>query len=285
MSIIFTQKPLSSLNNRGKINLMRLPPKLKIIIIPALIVALFIVLNLTGFSKEIKNFFYLISSPIQKTFWRAGDNASDFFEAISQSKNLKKENEELELKIQAFLAENIALKDLKKENEILREALGIGLEKNFKLVISQIIGKDISSDTILVNKGLNDGLTPGLPVITSQKILVGKISEVYKNFSKVMIISNKESSFDAEIENREAIGIAKGKGGLKLYLDFIPKEKEILEGDIVVTSALGGIFPKGLLVGQIKDIKRSDIEPFQQAEISPFFNIKELETLFILINW
>jgi len=210
---------------------------------------------------------------------------SDFFEAISQSKNLKKENEELKLKIQAFLAENIALKDLKKENEILREALGIGLEKNFKLVISQIIGKDISSDTILVNKGLNDGLTPGLPVITSQKILVGKISEVYKNFSKVMIISNKESSFDAEIENREAIGIAKGKGGLKLYLDFIPKEKEILEGDIVVTSALGGIFPKGLLVGQIKDIKRSDIEPFQQAEISPFFNIKELETLFILINW
>ena len=152
-------------------------------------------------------------------------------------------------------------------------------------MISQIIGKDISSDTILVNKGLNDGLTPGLPVITSQKILVGKISEVYKNFSKVMIISNKESSFDAEIENREAIGIAKGKGGLKLYLDFIPKEKEILEGDIVVTSALGGIFPKGLLVGQIKDIKRSDIEPFQQAEISPFFNIKELETLFILINW
>jgi len=264
---------------------MKLPSSFKIGLISVLLISFFIVLNLTGFSKEIKNFFYLISSPIQKTFWRAGDNMSDFFEAISQSKNLKKENEELELKIQAFLAENIALKDLKKENEILREALGIGLEKNFKLVISQIIGKDISSDTILVNKGLNDGLTPGLPVITSQKILVGKISEVYKNFSKVMIISNKESSFDAEIENREAIGIAKGKGGLKLYLDFIPKEKEILEGDIVVTSALGGIFPKGLLVGQIKDIKRSDIEPFQQAEISPFFNIKELETLFILINW
>jgi len=98
---------------------MKLPSSFKIGLISVLLISFFIVLNLTGFSKEIKNFFYLISSPIQKTFWRAGDNMSDFFEAISQSKNLKKENEELKLKIQAFLAENIALKGgLYHESEI-----------------------------------------------------------------------------------------------------------------------------------------------------------------------
>ncbi|PIQ07422.1 MAG: rod shape-determining protein MreC, partial [Candidatus Nealsonbacteria bacterium CG18_big_fil_WC_8_21_14_2_50_37_10] len=59
---------------------------------------------------------------------------------------------------------------------------------------------------------------------------------------------------------------------------------EIKEGDLVVTTALGGIFPSGLLVGELGKVFRSDVEAFQQAEILPTFDINELETLFILIN-
>jgi len=281
-------------------NGVKLSPKVKIGLIIVLLITFFIVLNLTGFSKEAKNFFYLISSPIQRTLWRAGDNLSDFFEVISEIEKLKKGadelsfidtlrcarvNEELLLKNQALEAENARLKELKKENEVLREALEIGLEKEFKLLLSDVTGKDISQDALLINKGSKDGILKDFPVITQQKALIGRCGEVYENFSKVILISNKESSFDAKISDSDIQGLVKGKGNLKLFLDLIPQEKEINEGAIIVTTALGGIFPDGLLVGEIKKVLKSDIQPWQQAEIEPAFDIKELETLFILINF
>lgn len=264
---------------------MKLPQKLKIGIIAVLLIAFFVALNLTSFSKEVKNLFYLMSSPIQRTFWRAGDKVSDFFEAISEIKNLKKENEELLLKNQELLAQIAFLKKLKKENEILREALEVGLEKEFKLILTEVIGKDISQDSILINKGSKDNVSKGFPVISQQKFLVGKISEVYENFSKVQLSSNKDSSFDAKIPDAEIYGLVKGRGSFKLFLDLVPYDKEIKKGDFVITASLGGIFPEGLLVGEIKEIKKLDVKPFQEAEIKPAFDIKELKSLFIITDY
>lgn len=250
------------------------------------------ILSLNVFQKEVRNFFYLISSPIQKVLWQAGRNSSDFFESFLKTSYLKKENEDLKLRNQELLQKIVELQDLKKENEFLREALKIGLEKDFKLVISEIIGKDIAQDFILVNKGSENNISKGSAVITAQKILVGKIEEVYKGFSKVILVSNRKSSFDAKIvnpeedeEKNEVTGIVKGEGNLNFYIGLIPLDKEISPGEIVVTSHLGGIFPANLLVGQIKKVKKSDIEPFQQAEITSAFDIRELENLFIITEY
>jgi len=285
MSIIFIQKPLSSLKKRGKINLMALSPKLKIIIIPALLVALFIILNLTQASQIIKNLFYLISSPIQKTFWQAGDSLSDFFEAISQSQNLQKENQALKLKIQTLEAEITRLQEFKNENEILREALGIGLEKDFKLALADISGKDIAQDLIFIDKGEKDGILEHSPVITQQKTLVGKVDEVYRHYSKVKLVSHPDFVLDVKISEAEIYGVLKGRGNLRLYLDFVPADIEIKIGEKIVTTPIGGIFPEGILAGAIKEVKKSDVQPFQMAEIEPAFDIGELKTLFIITEF
>jgi len=250
-----------------------------------IIVGILVILLLNFYKANVKNFFYRISEPIQKVFWRAGNKVSDFFETISEIRNLKKENEELKLKNQELLAQIALLEELKKENERLREALNIGLEKEFTIVLAQVIGKDISQDFILINKGSEDGISENLPVITQQKILLGKISEVYKNYSKVILISNKESSFDGKILEKETLGQVLGKGDFEVLFDLISPEQEITEGDLVETSALGGTFPKGLLVGQIREVKRSDIQPFYQAEISPFFDLGKLEMVFIILDF
>jgi len=246
------------------------------------VLAVLVIVALNFYQKQVRNFFYSISAPIQKTFWRAGDRIYDFFETISDIKNLKKENEDLKLKIQSLLAENVQLLELKKENETLRTALNLGLEKEFKLTLTQVIGKDISQDSLIIDKGFDDGILKGQPVITQEKNLVGKINEVYKNFSKVQLSSHKDSSFDAKIPDTEIYGLIKGNGNFKVFFDLIPKDKEIKKGDLVVTAAAGGIFPEGLLVGEVKDVKKSDIEPFQKIEISPSFNINEINHLFII---
>ncbi len=258
--------------------------KIKVFAIVVVLIFVFLAINLAGFSDGIRNTFYLISSPIQKIFWKAGDRVSDIFGAVYGIENLKKENQELKKQSQKLLGEIAVLKEIKAENKMLREALGLGLQKDFELILAEIIAKDIGKDFILINKGADNGILEDLPVITAQKAVCGKIKEVYKDFSKVMLISNKQSSFDIKIQEKDISGIVKGKENLSLYLDLIPWDKEILKGDIVVTTAIGGIFPKGLLVGEIKEIQKSDLDPYQKADISSFFNIKETESLFVILK-
>jgi rod shape-determining protein MreC len=249
-----------------------------------LFIVIIIFLSLSFFQKSTKNFFYSISEPFQKNLWRIGANVYDFFGGIFQGNNLKKENEELKLKIQELEAEKAFLKELKTENEFLKKSLDVGLEKEFKLILAEIVGNGVSADILIIDKGSKDGILKDLPVITEQKILVGKILEANENYSKIMLITNKESSFNGKIQENEVEGVVKGIGNLNMYLDLLPKDKEIKEGDTVITSSLDKIFPKGILVGKVKEVKKNDLEPFQQAEISPSFNIKELKNLFVITS-
>ncbi len=248
---------------------------------------IFILLILNFFQKDVKNAFYLVSSPIQKILWSAGDEVSDFWETMREMKNLNQENKELERVNQGMLHEIFNLKEIKKENEILRQAMEIGLEKEFKLIMADIINKDVLQDFLLINKGSQDQISKGMVVISQEKALLGKISEVYKNFSRVMLISNKKSRFSAKIEVQEkkVLGIIQGKGRLLLSFERIPHDKEILKEDVALTDILGGDFPPGLLVGKVKEIQKSDTEPFQQVKISPFFNIEEIEKIFIITQY
>ncbi len=264
---------------------MKLRSRSKAIIAIVALIIILAVFNLTGFSKSIRNLFFSFSSSLQQTFWNAGNNVSNFFGSISDGKRIRQENEDLRLRIQEMTTENLSLLDLKKENEFLREAFGLGLEKEFQLSLANIISKDVSQDIILIDKGSKDGLEKGMPVITQQKALAGRVYEVYSGFSKVILISNKESSFDAQIPGTEISGVVKGRGNLSLYLDFVGRDVEIKKDDIVMTTSLSGVFPPGILVGKISDVKKSDLEPFQQDEISPAFDLKKARSVFIVTDY
>jgi len=256
----------------------------KILFFIVIIILIFSLLNF--FKKEARSFFYSFSAPIQKFFWRIGEKSSNFLSAIFKATDLKKEKDELEFENQELIIRVAELNKLKEENKSLKQALNLELDKDFKLAFAQIISKDISQDFILINKGNQDGILENMPVITEQKVLIGRISETYKNFSKVMLISHKESSFDAKILNQEQCsGVIRGLGNFNLLFDFISLENEVHPGDIILTSCLGGIFPENLLVGEVKKVKKSDLESFQQAEIEPIFNISKSSNVFIILEF
>jgi len=251
----------------------------------AIILGVLILLSLNFYQGGTRNFFYSLSEPIQKVLWKTSQKTSDLFGIIFKIKDLKKEADNLKLENQKLLAEIANLKEVKKESESLREALEIGLQEEFNLSLAEIIGKDINDDSILINKGAKDGILKGLPVITESKVLLGKISEVSQDFSKVMLISSKKSSLDAKVQDKEIQGIVEGKGNLSLSLRLLPQEKGIEEEDLIVTTSLGGIFPKGLLIGRVKEMERNDIRPIQEAKLLPFFDLTQLETVFIISSF
>lgn len=247
--------------------------KRKILII---ITALLFILSLNFFQKEARGFFYSLSAPVQKKLWEKGGETFRFFEAIFGASNLKKENENLKLKIHELLSEQNRLKDLERENKMLREALGLGIPDEFRIELAKIIGKDTNQNSILIDKGLKNGISKGLFVITSQKVLVGTIEEVYQNYSRVLPVFDKGNSFEAKISGSDISGLVRGLGGSRIFLDLIPKDKEIKEGDLIVSGRF--------LIGLVKEIKKIDVNPFQGAEVSLFLDIANLDEVFIALD-
>ena len=262
---------------------MRLILNRKIIGLILFLVLLIVFANI--YQSQVRNFFFLVSEPIQKPFWKAGQGISNFLQAIAFSQKNQEENQELRLLVEELLTKTANIAELESENKTLREALEIGLRKEFSLVLAQVTGKDIAQDSLIINKGAEDLIQNNLPVVTQQKVLVGKITEVFDNFSRVYLISSENSSFDGKILGSEVPGLVKGSGNLKISFDLVPQYEEVKEGELLITTALGGIFPSGLLVGQVKSVKKSDIEPFQQIEIQPSFDIKQLDYLFIISSF
>jgi len=250
-----------------------------------IIIGILIILSLNFFQKTIKGFFYAFSAPIQMVFWQAGDNVANFFGVISSFNKLQAENDQAQKIIQELLSEKASLTELKKENETLREALQIGLQKDFQLVFAEVIGKDIDQESILINQGAGDGLSLGMPVVTEQKILLGRITEVFENFSRVALISNKKSSCDVEISDTDAAGVVRGLGNSKIELDLVPQNKDLQVNDLVVSSSLGGIYPAGLLIGTVNKVSRNDVSPFYQAEVAPLFDLQKISAVFVILNF
>lgn len=249
-----------------------------------LIFLIFFSLNKLGIAR-VRNTIFLISSPFQKAFWVSGQKVSGFFQTLFELKDLKKENQELKKINFQLLRENLQLQELERENKILREALDLGLEKKFSFILTEPISTETEGDFILINKGKRDGLQREMPVITPEEIILGKIGEVFDDFSQVILISNQGFSFSIAIQagtENEVLGVSRGKGNYEIQFELVPKEARIEKGNIVSTSLLGGTFPQGLLVGEIKTLKKSDIKPFQVGKIQPYFLETDLGALFVI---
>jgi len=249
----------------------------KIFIIGILILAC---LNL--FEKDIRNFFYSVSAPLQKVFFTRGKNIADFLAVFTKTGQIQEQNQLLLFENQDLKAKITLLKELEKQNKELKQALGLELQKDFQLLSANVISRQTSQDFILIDKGLGYNILPGQVVITPQKTLIGKVAEVFQDFSRIKLISDKSFSFPGRIQGAEFDGIVKGASNQGLAFDLIPQEAEIEMGQAIVTVNLDRVFPGGILVGEIESIEKSDLEPFQKAKIRPAFNLKTLDFVFVI---
>jgi rod shape-determining protein MreC len=152
------------------------------------------------------------------------------------------------------------------------------------------IGLDLQQDVVTIDQGSADGIAENMPVISQEKIVYGKVTKVYNNFSEVQLISAKTSVTDVKIQSDDPTatainGAIKGNGGLGIYLDLVAADAQINQNDVLVTSGLDGIYPRDLLVGRIDSWNKNDVKPFQTAKVSSFSDIKNAENLFVIANY
>jgi rod shape-determining protein MreC len=247
-----------------------------------LIIILF--LNLTSFSIKIRDTFYSFSRPVEEWFWEKGLLFSDFFGGFLNNSKLKSENELLISQNRNLLNKNVELETLKEENEKLRSILNLEVHKDFNLSTAQVISRDSSNNFITINKGSKNDVKPNYPLITEEKVLIGKVVEVYEDISKVKLLSSKESLINVESFENEVEGLLRGNNTSNYIFDFIPEDAQVKEGELVITSNLGENFPEGLLIGNISTIQKSEQPSFKKSKILPLVEIKDLDEVFIILS-
>ncbi len=253
------------------------------LIILGLIILVFVCLSF--FQPGLKNFFYSFSMPGQNILSYIGKNLSLIFDVFLKAGIRQKENQALQKENQALKGRLDYLRELERENNFLRGALSLGLKKEFRLLLSEITFYNSNEDLLVINKGKDDGVTKDMAVITAERVLIGKTGEVYNGFSQVILTTNQESNFPVKVAEKDFSAKAKGEGEGRLLLDFIPRDKEVESGNLIFSAGLDGVFPKGLLVGEVKTVQKSDLDTYKKAEIKPAFSVSDLSVVFIILDY
>lgn len=238
-----------------------------------------------GFSKPFSDFSSSVSVPVFRKVDTIASSISSFHYALLNLGKLRKENVILQQENEKLIAENTKLKELEVENQLLREQLDLKQDKNFILVPAEIIGKEPTNfiQQLIIDKGSKNQIKKGQPVVSSSGLLVGQVIEVTPNTARVLIITDKDMVIPAKVQTSRTDCIVKGQGlGYGLSMEYIPQDEIIKKNDIVITSGLGEIFPKGLFIGVVNSIEGEPGDVFQKAVIRPLVNFNQLEMVAVL---
>ena len=258
------------------------------IVVTIIILILIVVLSNLGTDKlsSAENIASKLFMPMQNGFIFVKEKISGNSQELSDMESLKNENEQLKSdnsKLQESVRE---LEVLKSENNTLKEYLNLKNKySEYATTPAYVIERSFSNyDKILViNSGSKDGLAVNMPVI-SESGLVGHIISVTDNTAKVQTIVDTASTVSASMSTSTNSILLKGQLGDNdnIKATYIQTEDTILQGDEVVTSGLGGIYPKGILIGTIKDIINTKNQSDRYATVTTATNFDKLETVLVI---
>ena len=153
-----------------------------------------------------------------------------------------------------------------------------------RVVAARVVDRSRASlfKTILIDKGTADGMRVGFPVLSEQGV-VGRIIETAWHASQVLLLVDGNSNIDGLIQRSRAQGILQGAGSAGCNLKYISRVEEVLPGDVVLSSGLAGVFPKGLLLGVVTKVSRKEEGLFQKIDVAPAVDFGKLEEVLALI--
>ncbi|MFA7405720.1 MAG: rod shape-determining protein MreC, partial [Pelobacteraceae bacterium] len=168
-------------------------------------------------------------------------------------------------------------------NQRLEKLLDMKKSINSPTIAATVIGEDVTSwfRTLVISRGSSSGVREGMAVISADGV-VGQTVKVTSSTSRVLLLTDHASGISATIQRSRARGVVKGKGEMLCTLEFTTREEDVKVGDIVITSGIGGIFLKGLPIGEVTMVKRGEYGIFQTVSIRPAVNFPHLEEVLIV---
>lgn len=213
----------------------------------------------------------ITSHALSHTFQKTGANLVQFWSLYRNQTELTRRVTELEQR-------QVEMEELRKENDRLRRLLEFKKEIPTKTVAARVIGRDLAPwrRTILIDKGSQDGIKKRMAVVNAEG-LVGRIIEVAPFSARAILLLDPESRVSALFQESRDLGVAEGDGSSWLRLTRIDRDSAVKVGDRVLSSGLGGVYPKGIPVGRVEMVagEKESLELF--ATVRPFVNFSKLE--------
>ena len=217
---------------------------------------------------------FAATSPVRSV----GAWVSDLGVSRSDLEALRQQNEEMRERL-------AALEEARQENERLRELVAFVEARELDAVGARVIGKPATlwEGVITIDRGTAQGVKVGMPVLASQG-LIGQIVEVAQHSSRVRLITDQRSGVAAILQATRAEGIVNGSIEGDITLDFVSRESTVTVGDVVLTSGMGGVYPKGLLIGEVADVQLSDADLFPRISVRPSADLEGIEEVVVLVG-
>jgi rod shape-determining protein MreC len=195
------------------------------------------------------------------------------------------ENDALKKALDKSFEKNVRYREITLSNSRLRSLLNFEKTMADPVLSAEVIGKDPSPwfKTVLIDKGKDDGVERGMAVVVPKGI-AGQITEVSSHYSKVLLIIDPNSAVDALVQSDRARGIIKGDAAGELSFKYVLRKHDIAIGELVVSSGLDGVFPKGLAVGQVSDVFKPKAGIFQGVTVTPYVDFEKLEEVLVVLN-
>jgi rod shape-determining protein MreC len=253
-----------------------------------LLAAIFILIISMAGRKEfttLHKFGLEVIGPFQTAISKVSSYAGGFKKEYVDLLGVREENVQLRQELLQYRAASIEYREALATNVRLKKLLGLKESLPPPTLTAEIVGKDPSLwfRTLTINRGSSDGVEKGMPIVTVEGV-VGQILTSSPNYSKVLLATDPNSAVDVITQKTRVHGIVKGLGRDAFGLNYVLKSAVVEKDDLVLTSGLGEVFPKGLMVGTVSEITKSRRGMFQKIEIEPAVDFSQLEHLIIIMK-
>ena len=177
------------------------------------------------------------------------------------------------------------LREVSLENARLKNLLNLKQKSLYRLIPAAVIARspDSWSSSIVIDKGRSSGINPQMAVINLDG-LVGRVIEVYSSASKVLLLNDSSQGVSCIVQRSRQEGLVSGTLGSNLIMRYLPDDAQIEKGDLIITSGLSQVYPKGLAVGQVINIGKDFSGLNRFAVVKPAADLTALEEVLVIIQ-
>ena len=227
--------------------------------------------------------------PVHQVLAGLGAAGDRFASAIAEIDRLRDDNSRLLTENDRLTLDNVRLREQAIAGQQAERLLTLQRNVPFESVPAPVIARDPTGvlHSIVLGIGTDDGVRPGHVVLSSQG-LVGRVSEVGTNYSKVLLVTDSSSVVSALVQGSRATGIVRGQFGDSLIMDWLLQTEPVKEGDVVITAGLGigdelrSLYPKGLVIGTIAQVKTAEAAAYNRAIVTPAVDLRRLEHVLVV---
>jgi rod shape-determining protein MreC len=257
-------------------------------------ISLLLLMFRTGQIVEVgRGLFVYLLAPSPKVVSRLLNETGRIGESVSRFVSAGEENKILRERLDFLLREREKLWETISENKRLKKILNYREEAPYELVSARVIGWTplLFSSALLIDKGINQGIEKDAPVVAWQEarnpadnvmVVVGRISESSPDMSKVLLITDSNSEIAALVQRSREEGVIAGTGNGFLLLKYLSPTADVENGDLIVSSEIGRIFPAGLPIGSVEEVLTGVGGVEKRARVVPKLNMNQLKDVQII---